>query len=379
MTDLPRCRILFVVNTASFFVSHRLPIALAVQAQGCDVHVAAPEGPGIRLIRDAGMQVHSIPFTRSGAAIRKEVPSALSLLDLYKSLKPDLVHHVTIKPILYGTLAARLARVPAVVNAFSGLGHVFTAKGARAWLWRRIVRGAYRLVLRHPRQKVIFQNMEDVRLLTGSGCIPAKDVRVIRGSGVDLTMFSHRPEPDGSPVVILPARLLRDKGVCEFIEAARLLKGRQVSARMVLVGDLDPGNPSAIEEAQLVAWARSGIVEWWGFRQDMPNVMNECHIVCLPSYREGVPKALLEAAASGRPIVTTDAPGCRDVVTHEENGLLVPVGDAPALAAAIERLVLDSALRRIMGSRSRERAETEFPVDSVVRAHMAIYNELLDS
>lgn len=372
-------RILYVVNTANFFVSHRMPIARAAQAQGCDVHVAVPDGPGIRSIWDAGMKVHPIVLTRSGSKIAQELPAALSLMDLYKSLRPDLVHHVTIKPILYGTLAARIARVPAVVNAFSGLGHIFTATGAKASLWRTLVTIAYRLILRHPRHRAIFQNRDDCELLAGSGCVRSRDAQIIKGSGVDLKTFVHRPEPNGSPVVVLPARLLHHKGVHEFVDAARRLKAKGVPVRMALVGDLDPGNPSTIAEPELRNWIETGTVEWWGYRHDMPRVMSECHIVCLPSYREGVPKALLEAAASGRPIVTTDTPGCRDVVRHGENGLLVPVGDAAALAEAIIRLVLDPDLRRDMGMRGRKRAEAEFSIEGVIAKHLSIYDELLGS
>jgi glycosyltransferase involved in cell wall biosynthesis len=302
----------------------------------------------------------------------------LALFRLYRGLKPDLVHHITHKPVLYGSLAARLVGVPAVVNAISGLGYAFVAEGWRADRRRQLMMTLYRMALRHPRMRVIFQNREDVALFEAAGVVRADQVVLIPGSGVDLSRFKPSPEPEGTPVVVLPARMLWDKGVGDFVAAARLLRQRGVVFRALLAGESDPGNPRSIPRDQLAGWAAEGAVEWDGYRDDMARVLADCHVVCLPSsYREGVPKALLEAAAAGRPIVTTDVPGCRDVVTPGENGLLVPPRNPAALAEALEMLIASPALRVRFGSRGRARAERDFGDAAVVTTTLRVYHALL--
>lgn len=372
----PEKRLLFVVNPPKFFLSHRLPIALAAQRAGYDVHVAVAETADTQAIRDAGLNVHVIPLTRSGSSPLRELATIRAIYDLYRRLSPSIVHHVTIKPVLYGTLAARLAKVPAVVNAISGLGYVFTAEGAKAALRRKLITWAYRLIFGHGNMKVIFQNSDDSGIFLKARIVRPDQCEYIKGSGVDLTVFRPAPEQPGPPVVVLPARLLKDKGVGEFVEAARLLKAEGVDARFVLVGESDFGNPTAVSETEINAWIAEGCVEWWGFRADMPEVLRQSHIVCLPSYREGLPKSLIEACAAGRPIVTTDVPGCRDVVTDGENGVLASVADSYSLALMLKKLIGDITLRQEMGRKSRTRAENEFSIKSVVDKHFDIYNHL---
>ena len=370
-------KILFVVNDAPFFLSHRLPLALAALESGYEVHVATPDSPLAGVIQRHGLRFHAIPLHRSSTRVWKELRSFQALESLYRRLQPDLVHHVTIKPVLYGGVAARLAKVPAVVYAVPGLGHVFVQTGLRAKLLRSVVKRVYRFVFAHPHAKVIFQNPDDQALLERAQLVSAADSVLIRGSGVDMNVFTPAPEPPGVPVVVLAARMLWSKGVGEFVDAARQLREQKIEARLVLAGDSDPGNPSAVPVWQLEQWHDSGVVEWWGACDDMARVLAEAHIVCLPSYREGLPKVLIEAAASGRPIVTTDVPGCREVVRHEENGLLVPVRNAAALAAALRRLILSPALRQFLGQRGREIAVAEFGLEKVIQQTLAIYKELL--
>lgn len=280
--------------------------------------------------------------------------------------------------MLYGSLSARLAGVPAVVNAVSGLGYAFVAEGWLAERRRELMMGLYRMAFRHPRVSGIFQNREDVALFEAAGVVRPNQVVIIPGSGVDLDLFHPTPEPPGPPVVILPARMLWDKGVGDFVAAARLLKQRGVVLRAILVGDPDPENPRSVAIDQLRAWAAEGVVEWLGHRSDMAKVLEGCHVACLPSsYREGVPKSLLEAAAAGRPIVTTDVPGCRDVVTSGQNGFLVPPRNPSALADALERLVGDADLRVAFGVQGRLRAEREFGEAEVVAATMNLYQAIL--
>jgi len=371
-------RLVFVVNDAPFFLSHRLPLAVGAREAGYDVHVLTPDHPRAAEIAAAGLSFHPVPLLRGGASLRSEIQSIRALTRLYRGLRPDIVHHVTHKPIIYGSLVARFVGVPAVVNAISGLGFAFAAEGWKAEVRRRLILAGYRVAFGHTRCWGIFQNRDDAALFERGRIIEAGTYTLVTGSGVDLGEFIASPEPEGTPVVVLAARMLWDKGVGDFVEAARLLKSRGVALRAVLVGEPDPRNPRSVSRDQLEQWVRDGVVEWWGRREDMAAVMASAHVVCLPSsYREGVPKVLLEAAASGRPVVTTDVPGCRDVVRSEWNGIVVPPRDEIALAGAIQRLVGDSELRKRMGTRNRSMAEAEFGVERVVAATLEVYRELL--
>ena len=275
---------------------------------------------------------------------------------------------------------ARLARVPAVVSAISGLGTVFTSDGQRAGMMRRAVQAMYRLALGHPNQAVILQNSDDQVALIRSGGLRDDKAVMIRGSGVDLAEMPCRKEAPGAPIVAFAARLLKQKGVEEFVAAARLLRERGVSARFWLIGDPDPGNPYSISAEQVEAWASEGVVEVLGHRSDVPDLYAQAHVVTLPSYYgEGLPKTLIEAAACGRPIVTTDHPGCRDAIVDGETGVLVPVRDAQALADALQALLEDPERRQAMGRAGRALAEREFAIEKVVDAHLEIYRRLLRS
>lgn len=371
------CKLLFVVNDAAYFLSHRLSVALAAQQIGFDVHVATPEGHATATIADEGFTYHHIPLTRKGVNPWQELGSIKALVSLYRKLKPDIVHNVTIKPMIYGGIAARTARVPAVVNAVTGLGYVFIARGVKASLLRSAVKLGYRVAFGHRNQRIIFQNPDDSITFLDAGIVIPQDIVLIKGSGVDMSLFTPSPEALGSPAVILASRMLWDKGVEEFVIAAGSLHKKGVKAKFVLVGDTDPGNPAAVPEAQLEVWKSSGIVDWWGKHNDMPAVFARAHIVCLPSYREGLPKVLIEAAACGRAIVTTDTPGCREIVRHGENGLLVPVRDSKALADALRILIENPALRAKMGARGREIAVAEFSQEQVIKETLSVYYELL--
>lgn len=307
----------------------------------------------------------------------KEFFSLFELFRLIRRLKPDLVHLVTIKPVIYGGIAARLAKVRIVIGAISGLGYVFINDGMILRFVRKLSEMAYRLAFANPRAMAIFQNKDDRSFFIKRGLVKIEKTVLIRGSGVDTNVFKRRPEPAGEIVVTLASRLLWDKGVGEFVAAARLLKERGVSARFVLVGDTDAGNPRAVPETQLTAWRDLGVVEWQGSRKDMPEVFAASHVVCLPSYREGLPKVLLEAAASGRPLIATDVPGCREVVRDDVNGILVPPKDAPRLADAIERLVSDPELRCRFGQQSAILAESDFSLSRVLQETLAFYSRLI--
>ena len=369
--------LLFVVNVDWFFLSHRLPIALEAMRQGYQVHIATGLTDRLDELQRNGLVVHPLALDRSSAGLGNAWRTVLQLWQIFKAVRPDVVHLVTIKPVLLGGLVARLAGVPAVVAAVSGLGFVFMARGAKAAVRRWLVGAFYRLALGHGNLKVIFQNADDLRSLAKMAHLPGAKVAVIRGSGVDLARYAQVPLPSGVPVVLLATRLLADKGVLEFVQAARLLKQRGCNARFVLVGTVDTANPTSFTNTEVSAWVDEGAVEWWGHRADMPQVLAASQVVVLPSYREGLPKVLIEAAACGRAVVTTDVPGCRDAIDPGITGVLVPVRNAVALANAMEALINDSVRCQVMGDAGRALAEKAFDVRQVVATHLQLYQELI--
>lgn len=377
-----RRRLLFVVNVGWFFMSHRMPIAVAAREAGYDVHVAAALDPALdqntrSLLTAAGISLHEFRLSRSGAHPLEIAREFFELLGLYRRLRPDIVHLVTLKPILLGGLAARFLRISCVVLAVPGRGSVFSARGVRATLRRWTANVLYRLAYRRGKSRIIIQNDEDRRYFVSRGVFAERDVRLIRGSGVDPAQLVPSPEPPGAPVVVLASRMLKEKGIADFVAAAAILRQRVPGVRCVLVGAPDHGNPNSHSREEIEGWAQSGVVEWWGFRSDIAEVFRSCHIVCLPTYYgEGVPKVLIEAAAYGRPIVTTDTPGCRDIVVHERNGLLIQPRDVKGLANALERLLFDRHARAYMGACGRERVRSEFTIDLVAERTIDIYREL---
>ncbi|TFW16764.1 glycosyltransferase family 1 protein [Massilia arenosa] len=370
-------QLLFVVTEDWYFCSHRLHLAVAAVQQGMRVAVATNVAEHGAYIEAAGIELHPWRLKRSSVGLLAECTAVFDLWRIYRQVKPDVVHHVAIKPVVYGSLVSKLVRVPAVVNALGGMGAIFTGKSARRGIMRRLVLAAFRGLLGAPNQVLILQNPDDCSLMVEEAGVRQQSLRLIRGAGVDTREYDVAAEPEGVPLVVLPARMLRDKGVAEFVDAARLLKRRGMVARFVLVGGCDSCNPAALTETELSGWVREGVVEWWGRRSDMPAVFAASHIVCLPSYREGLPKALLEAAACGRAIVTTDVPGCREIVRHGVNGMLVPAQDAQALAHALQQLLLDSERRVRMGMAGRAMVVNDFSDTAVARHTLGLYQELL--
>ena len=367
-----RPKLLFVVTEDWYFVSHRLSLGVAAREAGYDVAVATRARQHVEMIQRAGVRV--IPFELSRRA-GNPVLELLRLLSLYRREHPDIVHHVALKPVFLGALAARLAGIPAQVNAVAGLGWLFISRSLMARWMSPVIRLILARLLSAPRCRVIVQNPDDADLLKKSG-VTESHMRMIRGVGVDTSEFSPFPESPEPICVVLASRILWDKGVSEFVKAARQLKKEGVKASFILVGNPDLDNPASVPEATLNAWQKEEVVEWWGHRDDMVAVFHAAHIVCLPSYREGLPKVLLEAAACGRPIVTTDVPGCREVVREGENGLLVPVRNAQALSEALSCLIKNPELRSQMGRRSREIVLKEFSSEKVIAQTLSLYKEL---
>jgi len=371
-----RPKLLFVVNNPAFFLSHRLPLAQAARDAGYAVHVATMAGPSVPEIVTHGLTHHVVPMSRSGRHPCQELGALWALWRLMRRVRPDVVHLVTIKPVLYGGLAARLAGVPGIVAAIAGLGFVYT-RDRRVDPLRAVVTALYRIALGAANSRVIFQNATDCELLTSAGAVRAEQCVLIRGSGVDLSVYRPRPEPPGPITVCMAARLLRDKGVDEFIEAARLLRARGLPIRFRLAGSIDPGNPASVSQAETLRWQQEGVVTLLGEHRDIAQLYSESHIVVLPSYREGLPRSLVEAAACARAVVTTDVPGCRDAIEPGVTGLLVPARDALALANAVAKLAEDAALRARMGAAGRALAEQAFDIRNIAMQHLDIYQRLL--
>lgn len=367
-------RLLFLVTEDWYFVSHRLALACAASRAGFDVVVATRVGRHRETIQRSGVRVIDFPLSRG---IGNPFAELLAIYRLYRAERPDLVHHVALKPVIYGSLAAGMASVPTLVNTIAGLGRLFSSR----WIVARLLRPSLRALLAHIARmrngRVIVQNPNDRNILIAAGA-PAEHIRLIRGSGVDIYAFTPAPAPAGQVRVLLASRMLRDKGIPEFVEAARRLREEGLHARFILAGAPDLGNPSSISETQLNAWYQSGVIEWQGHSHDMPSTLADCHVVCLPTtYGEGVPKVLLEAAACARPIVACDVPGCREIVKEGENGLLIPPGDVPALASALRKLIADPDLRTRMGAHGRKLAVDQFSQERVNAAILDVYRELL--
>ncbi|MEE8121781.1 MAG: glycosyltransferase family 4 protein [Anaerolineales bacterium] len=372
-------RLLFVANVSFSFIHNRLVLAQAAQAGGYEVHVATrvwrPEDS--ERIQQTGIQLHPIEIGRGDSGLLYDLRSVWYLHRLYRRLRPDLVHHVAMKPIVFGGLVARFSGIKSVVQAFTGLGYAFISGTVVSALRRKLVILALRVGCRRAGTIAILQNQADIEELVTERVIPREQTVLIRGSGVAVDEIDVRPEPAGVVRVVLPGRMLREKGVEEFVGAAEQLRADGVSAEFLLAGDTDPSNPGSLSLERLNDWTRSGVVKYLGFVQDIPDLFSSCHIICLPSYREGLSKSLVEAAACGRAIVTTDRPGCRDVVQDGVNGLLVPARDVPSLAMALKSLIDNANLRQQFGAAGRELAASKFDLNIVVEQTLEVYEKLL--
>lgn len=373
-----RPRFLFVENHVSDFLKDRMVLAGKLREAGFTLHLAVPRDSDIDAIALQDVTVHPYYLQRKSTKPFDELGCTISLLRLYRRVRPTLVHHIGLKPTLYGSITARIVGVPAVVNTLTGLGYLFTSHTVKMAFLRSIVAGVLRFSFLHQNQYLIFQNSADRDNLLARYRFPCDRAVLIKGSGVNLSVFTPQPKPDGPPMILMVSRLLWAKGVAEFVAVARMLDARGIQARFVLVGEPDRGHPDAVPEHTLKRWHDAGDVEWLGWRHDVPALIAQSHIVCLPtSYGEGLPRILLEAAASGRPIVATDIPGCRQIVRHGQNGLLVPVGNSIALGEAIVQLIENAPLRAAMGTCGRAIAAAEFSLEQVIEANLALYRSLL--
>jgi glycosyltransferase involved in cell wall biosynthesis len=371
-------RLLYVVNNPSYFVAHWLRIAQAALRQGYDVHVACPPDESAETLRAQGVMVHPFSLDRGGLRPSREARACAQVFGLVRGIKPALLHNITIKAVVYGGLAARRLGVPALVSTLPGLGYLFATHTVPTVLLRGAIKRLYRYIFGHPNSRAVFQNMDDLQEFVAQKVVRASNATIIRGAGVDTGLFAPQGEPTGVPLIVLASRMLWYKGAEDFVQAAEGLRREGVQARFVLVGESDPGSRSAIPDSQLRRWHDSGTVEWWGQRNDMPRVLAQSSVVCLPTtYREGTPQVLTEAAACARPIVAFDVPGCREIVRNGENGILVPVRDVERLQEALRILIENPQLRTAMGNRGRALAVEEFSLDRVISQTLAMYNTLI--
>jgi glycosyltransferase involved in cell wall biosynthesis len=380
-------RILYVVNHAAFFASHRLPIALAARAAGYEIALAtglpasdAMEPAAELALEQCAVPLQRMPFSSSGMNPLRELWGLAKLCAHMHRYRPDLVHCASPKGLVYGGMAARLCRASGLVLAVSGMGFAFTrahrpsfARGASRLVFKTLMKW----VFRHPNLKVIVQNADDREGLLSSGLLGTDQVVLIKGSGIPLADFVDMPLSRKEPVVLLPARMVADKGVREFLTAASELRAQHPDWRFVLAGAADYKNPTRVPPEVLRDAEQDGTVEWHGHVHDMRPYFARAAIVCLPSYREGMPKSLLEAAAAACAVVTTDVVGCREAIQDGETGILVPARDSTALAEALRKLMEDAQLRARFALAGRSLAVAQFGLDGVIEKTLAIYESLL--
>ena len=364
-------KIILLANTDWYLYNFRLSLAKELRAHGHKVLLLSPPGDFQKLLQENGFEWISFPLSRQGINPFSEVWTLVRLVRLYQRFQPDVVHHFTVKPVIYGSLVAHLLGIKSIINSITGLGHLFIDPGFITQILQGVAKWLYHTSLRDTH--VIFENPEDRDIFIQKRLVKAEQAHLILGTGVDVEKFQPSDKIEHIPVVLFSSRMLITKGLLEYMEAVRLLKQTGLKARFALAGTTDAGNPASISIGEIDSWKEAGLVEWWGWQEDMPATLAQADIFCLPSYREGVPNALLEACACGLPIVTTDVPGCRDVVTHGLNGLLVPAKNANELAHAVEKLLADPQLRQMMGVAGRTIAINKFSLTKVNAETLAIY------
>jgi glycosyltransferase involved in cell wall biosynthesis len=381
-------KILFFISEDTYFCSHRLNLARAALKAGFQVAIATKMTTHTQKIQETGLTIFPLKnFTRAGLNPMCQCQLLLELLKIYKAYRPDIVHHVAIKPIILGSLIALWCRIPIIINALGGLGYLFSdsfkkngiTKKVKKQLLRIVTCWLFRFIFSRSNTKLILQNQDDLETLVKTGCFSdSKKIRIIRGAGIDIHAFPVAPFPPEPPVIIACiSRLLWDKGIGELVAAANILQEKNISAKIILYGMPDSENPTSITLEQLQIWHKMGTITWYGHCNNVAKAYANCHIAVLPSYREGLPKTLLEAASCGRPIVTTHVPGCRDVVQNGENGLLVPAKDSAALANALIVLCQNKDLRLQMGQASRQRVKDYFLDTLIHQQTLSLYTNAL--
>ena len=367
-------KLLFIVNVDWFFISHRLPIAIEAIKKGFEVHIATTISSQNYKMKNCGLIVHPIKLARGNINIFSSIISFFQILNIVKKIEPSLLHLITIKPILYGGIIAKILKVPKTIISISGLGFIFLEKSFFGKIRKFFVKILYRIVFKNKNIITIFQNREDKNDICNIASLRLKNTFLIAGSGVCLKDFSYKKYQDNNtPKVLMASRLLVDKGVNEYVEAAKILK-KNLNIEFILAGDIDPDNPSSISDSTLSYWTKNKFINYIGFQKNIKKILQTSCVAVLPSYREGLPKFLIEASAIGRAIVTTNVPGCKDAIINGKTGLLVPAKDPNSLANAIKYLINNKDLMIKMGIQGRKYAERNFDIKKVVDRHIKIYN-----
>lgn len=373
-------KIIFLVNNLDFFVSHRLQIAEIMLNKGFNVTIGYGENSRVdcKVLKKKGFNLNLIPMYRGSNNLFNELKTFNLIWKFFKKEKPDIVHLITIKPYLYGGIVSLIQKIPAVVTAVSGLGSLFISKNFKSLLLRLLLFPLYKLAFSHKNQIVILQNKFDSKMLIDWRVLNPIKAKLIKGSGVKLESFNSPNEPKGKIKVCFAARLLKSKGVFDFVSAAKILKNDKVKCEFFLAGDLDIKSPTGLSSDDLSKLKKVSFIKILGFQKNIPKLYAKSHIVCLPSYyREGLPKSLMEAAAASRAVITTDHPGCRDAIIPNKTGLLVPIKDPQKLANAIKYLIINPRIRIKMGKNGRKMAEKYFKLEDVVKLHLQIYKNLI--
>jgi glycosyltransferase involved in cell wall biosynthesis len=370
-----KSKLIIVVSEDWSFWSHRLSLAQSAIEAGFNVTLLTKVNELEKKIKEKGINVININFVRSSKSPLIDLLNIIKLICIFRKEKPDLIHNVALKTILIGSLAALFNRSAVVVNAFTGLGYVFSSNQFQAKVIRLFIKPVFRLVIRRRNYWTIFQNPDDLNLFDDLGLIEPDRSMLIRGSGVNTSEFSQTIDINETPVVMLASRMLWDKGVGEFVGAAKRFREENIKAKFVIVGDIDKENPMSIPIITIEQWVSEGYIVWEGHSNSMPEKLSSASIVCLPSYREGLPKVLLEAAAVGRPLIATDVPGCREIVKNGENGILVKLKNIDSLYNAIKLLVLNKEMRQSMGECSRELVESELSTNIINTQILEFYKK----
>lgn len=370
-------KILYLVTEDWYFLSHRLAISRACRDSGWDVVVATRVGQSGAEIENEGFAVVPIRMRRRGRNIVTEWRSILELIQIFRREQPDIIHNVGLKPVIYGSIAALLTRRAPTVNTLAGMGYVFSAGHLAIRFARLAIKLALKICLRTRNHWLIVQNEVDAQVLLRGRLARKNRIVILKGSGIDTDRFTPVPEPEGPIVAAIVSRMLKDKGVREVVLAARELKRRGAAIEIWLVGDPDMENPSSLEAEVLQRWGAEGCIRWLGHQNDIASIWAKAHIALLPSYREGMPMSLLEAAACGRPIITADVPGCNELVIDGESGLLVPSNDWVGLADAIQKLADSENLRKKLGAAAREKVCGDYQQARIVENTQALYHRAL--
>ena len=372
--------ILFLVNNLSFLASHRFNLIEASLKDGYKVKIGYGElgNADISIFSKRDIDYFNLPIKRASNNIFKELKSIFSIWYIFITLKPSIVHLITIKPYLYGGIASRFAKIPCVVSSIAGLGILASKKGWRKLFFQKLLYPLFLFALNHRNQIVIVQNLQDKKTLVNWIGISKKKISLINGSGVDLSKFKDLKETNKTQTICFASRLLHDKGVLDYISAARMLKKRGIKAKFLLAGSLDLDNPNSLTRNDLNKIIKEKIVNFIGYQKDINTLFSKSHIICLPSfYGEGLPKVLIEAASASRAVVTTNTPGCIDAIIPNKTGLIVPFNNPKKLADAIQWLIKNPSKRKAMGKAGRKLAEKKFKIEDVTLSHLEIYRKLL--